>query len=426
MSRFSCYAVLFALLVCHSVASAENWPQWRGPENNGVSSEKNIPSTWSKTDNVAWRLPLPGPAGATPIVWGNDIFLTSVDGGDLVLMRCSTDGKVIWKKTVSTGNKNIRGDEGNSASPSPSTDGKYIWVFFGTGDLACFDFDGNQVWKFNVQDRYGKFDIMHGMSMTPLLDGDRLYLALIHSGGSNVIALDKATGKEIWKQPRVTDAKSESEQSYASPLIYRDGKSEFLITHGADYVIAHRLSDGKEIWRCGGMNPKSKYNATLRFVASPAVGPGLIVAPTAKKGPVLGLAPEGTGDVSITEASHRWTKPSGSPDVPTPLIHDGLVYLCDEGGLLTCLDAVSGEEYYSKRRTHADRHRASPVYVDGKILLTARDGTITVLKAGKQFEVLASNDLGENMSSSPIISNGTMYLRTFDALYAVREKGKTE
>jgi outer membrane protein assembly factor BamB len=425
MPRFAFSAILLAL-VCRSAARAENWPQWRGPENNGVSSEKNIPATWSKTDNVAWRLPLPGPAGATPIIWGNDIFLTSVDGSDLVLMRCSTDGKAIWKKTVSTGNKNIRGDEGNSASPSPSTDGKHIWVFFGTGDLACFDFDGNQVWKFNVQDRYGKFDIMHGMSMTPLLDGDRLYLALIHSGGSNVIALDKTTGKEIWKQPRVTDAKSESEQSYASPLIYRDGKNEFLITHGADYVIAHRLSDGTEIWRCGGMNPKSKYNATLRFVASPAVGPGLIVAPTAKKGPVLGLAPEGSGDVSVTEASHRWTKPSGSPDVPTPLIHDGLVYLCDEGGLLTCLDAVTGEEYYSKRRTHADRHRASPVYVDGKILLTARDGTITVLKAGKQFEVLATNDLGENMSSSPIISNGTMYLRTFDALYAVRQKGKTE
>jgi outer membrane protein assembly factor BamB len=343
MLRFVFSAIQLALVYC-SIARAENWPQWRGPENNGVSSEKNIPRTWSKTDNVAWRLPLPGPAGATPIVWGNDIFLTSVDGSDLVLMRCSRDGKVIWKKTVSTGNKNIRGDEGNSASPSPSTDGKHIWIFFGTGDLACFDYDGNQVWKFNVQDRYGKFDIMHGMSMTPLLDGDRLYLALIHSGGSNVIALDKMTGTEIWKQPRVTDAKSESEQSYASPLIYRDGKNEFLITHGADYVIAHRLSDGTEIWRCGGMNPKSKYNATLRFVASPAVGPGLIVAPTAKKGPVLGLAPEGSGDVSITEASHRWTKPSGSPDVPTPLIYDGLVYLCDEGGLLTCLDAVTGEE----------------------------------------------------------------------------------
>jgi outer membrane protein assembly factor BamB len=419
--------IVASILATNVAASrAENWPQWRGPDNNGISHETHIPTTWSKTENVAWRLPLPGPAGSTPIVWNKDIFLTSVDGDDLVLMRVSTDGKLVWKKKVSSGNKVVRGDEGNSASPSPSTDGKHVWVFFGTGDLACYDFDGNEVWKFNVQDRYGKFDIWHGMSMTPLLDGDRLYLALIHSGGSKVAAVDKQTGSEIWQQPRVTDAKSESEQSYASPLIYRDGKNEFLLTHGGDYIIAHRLNDGTELWRCGGMNSKVKYNGFLRFVASPAVGPGLIVAPTAKKGPVLGLSPDNMGDVSDSDAARRWKKTSGSPDVPSPLIHDGLVYLCDEGGFLSCLDASTGEEYYGKKRTEQNRHRASPVYADGKLYVTARNGKITVVKAGKEFEIVASNTLGEDTSSSPIISNGTMYIRTFDALYAIREQGKAE
>ena len=169
-----------------------------------------------------------------------------------------------------------------------------------------------------------------------------------------------------------------------------------------------------------------QYNPTLRFVASPTVAPGLIVVPSAKKGPVLGLSPDGHGDITKTESDHLWTKSSGTPDVPSPLVHDGLVYLCDEGGFLTCLDAASGKEYYSKQRVHSDRHRASPVYADGKIYIAARDGTVTVVKAGKEFEVLASNAMGEDISASPVIADGTLYLRTFDALYAIREGAKSE
>ena len=214
---------------------AENWPQWRGPTNNCVSQETGIPAKFSKTENVAWRLPLPGQAGSTPIVWGNRIFLTSADGNDLVLFCCSTDGKPLWKKVVASGNKAIRADEGNLASPSPSTDGKHVWCYFGTGDMACYDFDGNEVWKFNLQDRYKKFNFFWGMHVTPLLDGDRLYMSLIYTGSKQVVALDKNTGAEIWSAERPSDARAECEQSYASPIIYRDAKQEFLLTHGADY-----------------------------------------------------------------------------------------------------------------------------------------------------------------------------------------------
>ncbi len=349
----------------------ENWPQWRGPGNNGISSETGLPTKWSATENIAWRLPLPGPAGSTPIVWEKKIFLTSVDGNDLVLLCCSTDGKELWKRVVGVGDKKIHRDEGNSASPSPSTDGQHVWAYMGSGDLACYDLDGNEVWKFNVQDRYGKFKIQWGMATTPLLDGDRLYLSLIHSGGSKVVALDKKTGKEIWQQPRPSDAKKECEQSYASPVIYRDGEHEFLLTHGADYIIAHSLQDGSELWRCGGLNT-GQYNPTLRFVASPTVAPGLIVVPSAKKGPVLGLSPDGHGDITHVDSDHLWIKASATPDVPSPLVHDGLVYLCDEGGMLSCVDAATGADYYSKQRTHADRHRASPVFADGKLYIAAR------------------------------------------------------
>jgi outer membrane protein assembly factor BamB len=426
MQLFRAIGLLFcclAALLNASPARAENWPQWRGEKLDGISHETNLPRTWSKTENVAWRVELPGPAGATPVIWDDHIYLTSAEGQQLVLMAMDSQGKVLWKRELSGDNKAARGDEGNSASPSPSTDGKHVWAMVGTGELACYTRDGQEIWKFNLQDRYGKFDIMFGMTSTPVLDGRRLYLQLLHSGGHLVLALDKSTGAEIWKQTRPSDARAECEHSYASPVLYRDAGLELLLTHGCDYIVAHRLDDGSEVWRCGGLNPKSKYNPTLRFVASPLAVPGLVLVPSAKNGPVLALDPKSQGDISDSKQGHIWTRDHNTPDVPSPLVVDGLAYLCREDGTLLCLDAKTGEEHYVKR-THADRHRASPVYGDGKIYLTARDGTVTVVKPGKEFEVLATNVMGESISSSPVISNGRIYLRTFEALYAIEAPKK--
>ena len=414
-------AAAFPSLLLNHESRAENWPQWRGEKLDGISHETNLPTTWTKTENVAWRVELPGPAGSTPVVWGDRIYLTSAEDQNLVLLAIGTDGRLLWKQVMANHNQAVRGDEGNFASPSPSTDGKHVWAMMGTGDLGCYTADGREVWKFNLQDRYGKFDIQFGMTSTPVLDGKRLYLQLLHSGGALVLALDKATGNEIWKHSRPSDAKAECEHSYASPVIYRTGGLELLLTHGCDYIVAHRLSDGAEVWRCGGLNLKSKYNPTLRFVASPLAVPGLVIVPSAKNGPVLALDPASHGDITDSKDGHLWTRAHNTPDVPSPLVVDGLAYLCREDGTLICLDAKSGEEYYLKR-THADRHRASPVYADGKIFLTARDGTVTVVKPGKEFEVLATNDVGESISSSPAIAGGRIYLRTFNALYAIGKK----
>jgi outer membrane protein assembly factor BamB len=296
------------------------------------------------------------------------------------------------------------------------------------GVLACYDFDGNEIWKLDLQDRYGKFNIAFGMTSTPVLDGDRLYLQLIHGEGDPdtreaiVVALDKKTGAGIWRHDRKSDARKECEHSYASPTLYRDGQREFLISHGADYTVAHDLKDGHELWRCGGLNPPGNYNPTLRLVASPLAVPGLIVIPSAKNGPVVAVEPDAQGDVTFSKRYIRWIRPHNTPDVPSPLYKDGLLYLCRENGNLLVLDAETGEEIYEKRTTR-DRHRASPVYGDGKIYLTARNGTITVVKPGREFEILAQNKLGEPMSASPAISNGTIYLRTFEALYAIRPEG---
>jgi len=419
MHRFALILICIASLPAGGNARAENWSQWRGAKLDGISHEKGLPVTWSKTENVLWRLPMLGSAGSTPAIWGDRIFLTSADGKDLVLQAVSTLGKPLWKKVLANQNQAVRGDEGNYASPSPCTDGKHVWAMVGTGDLACYTIDGDEVWKLNLQDRYGKFNIQFGYTSTPVLDGDRLYLQILHSSAHLVVALDSHTGQQVWKQDRPSDARDECEQSYASPVIYRDEKQELLLSHGGDYIVANRLSDGQEMWRCGGFNPKGNYNNTLRFVASPLAVPGLIVVPSAKNGPVLGLDPNASkGDISDDNKAHFWTRPHNTPDVPSPLVVDDLLYLCREDGTLLCLEAKSGTEIYQKR-THSDRHRASPVFADGRIYLTARDGTISVVKAGREFELLATNKMGESMSSSPAISGGRIYLRSFDALYAI-------
>ncbi|MDB5342574.1 MAG: outer rane biosis protein [Schlesneria sp.] len=409
---------------------AENWPGWRGPAGNGISSEKNLPVEWSPTHNVAWKLALPGSAGASPVVWGDRIFLTSVnEAGDLLLIAVDTNGKQVWRKAVSTGNKTARGDEGNSASPSPVTDGQHVWAFMGDGTLACYSMGGDEIWKTNLQDRYGKFSIQFGMSSSPVLDEGVLYFQLIHGEGNPktreacVVALDGASGKEVWKADRPSDAEAENEHSYASAMMYHDGATKLLLTHGADFIVAHDLKDGHEVWRCGGLNrrddPSLRYDPTLRFVASPVSVPGVIIAPSAKGHPIIAIKGDGKGDITNEADKHLWTWKK-TPDVPTPVIVDDLVYLCMENGNLTVLEAKTGKEVYTQA-THRMRHRASPVYGDGKLYLTARDGKVHVIQTGREFKVLAVNDLEEDQSSSPAISNGTIYMRTFQHLWAIRK-----
>jgi outer membrane protein assembly factor BamB len=406
---------LSSFLVIVSGVRAENWPQWRGPNNDGVSAEKDIPVSWGADKNIAWKLAMPGDGSSTPCVWGKQIFLTSQDGGKLVLISASTEGKELWRKTLGNGGK-IKADEGNEASASPSTDGTHVYAFAGTGDLACFDFAGKEIWRVDLQQRYGQFRTQFGMHSTPVLYGDRVYLQLLHSGGQFVIALDKENGKEIWKVERKSDGRAECLQVYASAMMWHSGDKAYLVVHGNDYTTAHDLKDGSEIWRVGNLNPKGSYNATLRFVASPLCTPDLIVIPTAKKGQVVGIKPDVRGTVKAD--SETWRLAKGTPDVPSPLLYDGLVYLCGEQGSLTCLDAKTAKIYYEER-IHSGRHRASPAYVDGKILCVARDGVVSVVQPGKEFKLLSSNRMNDDITASPAISGGRIYLRGWKALYAI-------
>lgn len=412
-------ALLVLIVLFASPVAAENWPSWRGPKNQGISSETNVPTEWGPEKNIAWRLPLPGAAGSTPVVWGDNIFLTSIAGDDLVLLCIDTTGEEKWRRKLGSGNRDVRGDEGNSAAPSPSTDGEHVWVFFSNGSLACFDFDGKEIWQFDVQERYGKFDIQFGLTSTPVLHGDKLYLQLIHSGGAKVIALDKATGEEVWAVARQSDARMECEHSYASPIVYDGEEAKFLLTHGADYSIAYDLETGKELWRVGGLHPPGRYDVTLRFVSSPVANDGMVVVPSAKRGITVAVKTTGKGNITDKKDNYFWTFEI-TPDVPSPLIVGDYVYLCRENGNLVVLEKETGKELYEER-TNRNRHRASPVYANGKIYLTDRDGLVTVVEEGPEFKILAQNDLGEPIAASPVFSNGRIYLRTFDALWAIGE-----
>lgn len=409
---------------------ADNWPQWRGTDFTSVSSESPVPAECNKDKNLLWRVPMPGPAGASPVVWGDNVFATSIEDENLVLLCVGVnDGKVKWKELIEGVNTPSR-DKANSASPSPSTDGQHVWVMMGNGILVCYTAQGEKVWQKDLQKVYGEFNIMFGMSTTPVLDKGSLYIALMHGDHKSksktsvgqVIALDAQTGDEIWMHLRKTDGVAETMHSYASPTIYRDDTREMLITHGADYVIGHSLVDGAELWRCGGFNPHGdSYNPTLRLVSSPVCGEGIIVVPTAKRGPVLGLKVDLKGNVSEDLDALHWKLKKGTPDVASPVVSDGFVYLAGEKGDLTCVDVATGEIKYRKR-LFSDKHRSTPVAVDGKIFIAGRKGTVLVIEAGPELEVLSKNKLGEETTASPAVSNGRIFIRTHKALYAFGAK----
>lgn len=418
-------ALLFVLFT--AVTAVGDWPHWRGPETNGVSTATDLPVEWAANEGVLWRQPLPGAAGSTPVLAGGRLFLTTPDEAELLLAAFdATTGQPLWQRTLTTGTSVFRGDEGNLASASPATDGKSVVAVMGDGTMACYQVTGEPVWKVSLSDRLTPLDIQFGYASSPIVRDGRVYLQWIHGDGdaetheARVACFDLANGETVWVTGRRTGASKECEHSYASPVIAGEGETAVFVTHGADATVAYDLGTGEERWRVAGMNPTGSYHPTLRFVASPAVGDGLVVVPTAKKGAVIAVRLGGSGDLTGTD-QQAWRLSRGTPDVPSPIVDEGLVYLCGENGNLTCLEAATGKQIY-RQRTVGDRHRASPLLADGKLYLTSRGGVVTVVRAGREFEILAQNDMGEPISSSPIAADGVLYLRTFSALYAIGER----
>ena len=417
--------VLAIIALFVSPIAAQNWPQWRGANLDNISESTDLPIEFNQEKNLLWKVPMPGPAGSSPVVWENQVFVTTpnteTNALELLCFDAAT-GESLWKRVLKGENKKSR-DGASSASPSPSTDGKFVWANTGAGFIECFTMEGEPVWSVDLQEKYGRFDIMFGMTSTPIVDNGKLYLQLIHgsmekgTSRGHVAALDGATGEELWHFFRKTDGVRENVHSYASPLIVREGDTEYLVSHGADFAIGHSLADGSELWRCGGLNPKGdNYVNTLRFVASPTFADGMLVVPSAKKNGVIVLKPDLEGDVTDNEEAKFWAIPQGTPDVACPLVHDGFVYLADVSGIMNIHDAETGERIF-RDRMFADRHRSTPVLADGRIYIAGRKGTVVVLEPGKAGTVLAENELGEEITASPAVAGSRIYIRTWETLY---------
>ncbi len=407
-------------LLAPSATRADDWPTWRGPNRDGISHEKNLPANWSATENVDWKLPLPGRSGATPIIWGERIFLTTTDGDAIQLWAVDRNkGAVLWKQTLGGGGKEIYRKQ-NMSSPSPVTDGKSVWVMTGTGILKSFDFNGKEQWSRDIQKDYGAFGLNWGYASSPLLYDGSLFVQVLHGmktdDPSYLLRIDAKSGKTLWRVERPTQAIRESPDSYTTPALLTNGKNAEIVITGGDCITGHDPATGKELWRGNGLNPQNQ--PFYRIVASPVVRDGLIYASTRVK-PLIVFKAGGRGD--ITESHKAWSTDNG-PDVPTPVTDGKYFFIVRDNGTVYCLDAKTGAEIWGGVRIRPGIYSSSPVLADGKIYATNEDGVTTVFKAGPEFEVLSENELGDYTLSSPAISDGQIFLRTDGHLFAIGQR----
>ena len=408
-----------------TTVGAENWPHWRGPAMNGVSSEKGLPIKWSETENITWKVAMPGRSGSTPIVWGENIFLNigTADGsGDLELWNLDrNDGKLRWKAHIAGGNHIER--KQNMSSPSPVTDGRMVWVMTGVGILKAFDFAGKEQWSRDIQKDYGRFGLNWGYASSPLLHNGELYVQVLHGmktdDPSYVLKIDGKSGKTLWRAERPTSARHESPDSYTTPALLRYGNATEIVITGGDVVTGHDPATGKELWRMDGLNPQN--NGAYRIIASPLVVGDTVIAPTRER-PMLAIKAGGRGDITTT---HRLWSFDNGPDVPTPVSDGTLLYSVTDRGVAYALDLKSGQVVYGPQRLRPDSYSASPVLAEGKVYITSEnEGLTSVYRAGPKFELLSENPLNDYCLSSPAISEGQIFIRTTGHLWAIGQRRK--
>jgi outer membrane protein assembly factor BamB len=438
MNRKTLLALLSCALISQSQAFAENWAQWRGPYFNGSTTETKLPDKWSTTENVLWTAPMHGSSHATPIVWNDVVFVTSPDANKNLLLFCidRKTGKVRWQKEVATGDR-ISG-RNNMASPSPVTDGKAVWVMFGTGDLAAYDFSGKQLWARNLAKESGKFSILWLYGSSPVLYKDRLYVQVLQqtpvpSGYSHVqdgkptrdsfiLCLDPQTGKDIWKHVRPSDAVGESQEGYSTPMPSEvNGKTELVVV-GGDYVTGHDIKDGTELWRGGGLN-NPQHRGDSRLVPSPLIAAGLVIVSGPKRMPVLAYRDGGKGD--ITQSGLAWTYKDYPTDCVTPLFYQKKIFVLDgDKQMMTCLEPDTGKVIWQQPMGIRHVFRASPTGADGKLYCFSEHATAVVMDAkdGKVISKITMEQGGESTHATIAVSQGCLFIRGAKNLYCIGKK----
>jgi outer membrane protein assembly factor BamB len=409
-------ACLFSL-VCLGLGSSclfawEDWPAFRGPTGQGLSAEKTLPLRWSTTENVAWKKPIPGRGWSSPVIQAGRVYLTTAvpAGRDQSLRALCLDagsGKLLWSAEVfrqGAGAPRIH-TKNSHASPTPLIAGNRLYVHFGHQGTACLDTDGKVLWK-NSTLRYRP---VHGNGGSPVLVEDAVVFSCDGAEERFVAALDRDTGKVVWKTERRTEA--DRFFSFSTPLVITVKGKKQLVSPGSDVATAYDPATGKEIWRV-------RYSG-YSVIPRPVFGHGLLFLGTGFNTPqLLAVRVDGSGDVTDTHVA--WTLRRGAPHTPSPLLVGDELYLVADGGLASCLDARTGRAHWQRRI--AGTYSASPLHAAGRVYCLAEDGSAVVLRAGKKFEVLARNTLGERTLASPAAADGALFVRTAGHLYRLQER----
>jgi len=434
----------FPLLLSTTIAAlatvhAADWPHWRGPKASGVAADQTVPTRWSATENVAWKAPIAGAGISTPIVSGDRVFVTSqigtgisregprlVQGGNAAAMGerplggargaesnkttfvveafGRADGKRRWERRIdAAGDLTPTHEKHNLATPSPVTDGTLLFALFGTGQLAALTRDGTVAWQRHLGKEYSAFDIQWGHGSSPVIFGDSVILLCDHPSASYLLALDKRTGKELWKADR-----GKGRSSYSTPLIVETSAGAELIVNSSERLDAYDPRNGTLLWHTGDAN---------RFpVPSPVVHEGIIYTSRGyRSGPYMAIKPGGRGDITSTHV--LWSVATGAPYVSSLLYYDGVVFMANDVGVLTAVDAANGQRLWQERVDGV--FSASPVGAGGHVYFASENGDTVVVKGGRTPQVVARNSVGERMLASPAISDGRLFLRTDEHVIAI-------
>lgn len=403
LKRGAVGACSFILLA--GAASADNWPQWRGPRSQGVSTETRLPVTWSGTENVRWKTALPGPGHSSPITWGNRIFLTAYkrEGNKLLTLAIDkTTGKIVWEREVAAREIERVHPTNAPASPTPTTDGRYVYVYFGSFGLVCFDFDGKKIWEKQL----GPFPNEWGSASSPVLHGNTLILNCDTDAEDFLLALNKTTGETLWRTSR-----SNVNRSWSVPVIWNASGTDEIVISGSGRVKAYDARDGKELWTVEGL--------TTWVTPTPVIAHGMLYV--ASNGPggnvIMAIRPGGRGNVTSTHVAWRYDR--SAPYSSSPVIAGDYLYAVKNGGVMTCLNARTGEVAWQQRLPAGGEYYASLLAADGKVYALSEEGKATVVAAKPTYELLGTNIMGERCMASPAISDGQIFIRTDNTLFCI-------
>jgi outer membrane protein assembly factor BamB len=419
-------------------AAAQNWPSFRGPAASGVADNQNLPVSWDPAQgtHLQWKIRIPGLAHSSPIVWGDQVFVTTAvsSRADASFKRglygegtASDDlttqqwklicldrktGKTLWERTAFEGEpKEKRHIKSTYASSTPATDGQVIAAFFGSQGLYAYDLTGKLLWKRDLgRIDAGAYDVPSyewGTASSPILHGDAVIVQCDQQKGSFIEAFDRKSGRTVWRTER------DELPSWGTPNVYTGKPRAELITNGSKFVRGYDPATGKELWRLGG---SSKITAP-----TPVYAAGIIVVASGRRpeAPIFAIHAGASGEITGAK-SVAWQKEQRGSYMPTPLIYEGYLYVLGNAGIFDCYELKTGKEIYRQRLSHqGSGFSASPVASDGRIYLSSEDGDIFVVKAGPQFEVLKKNEMGEPLMATPAISSGAMLVRTEHHLWSI-------